>query len=165
MLGISSGCAVHTILAALGLSAILAQSATAFLGVKIIGALYLGYLGITTLRADNSPFSLVTADAMSARATYLQGLLTNVLNPKVALFFLSFLPQFIEPQNGYGVMPFFLLGLTFVVTSSIWLLILVAFSAGITAFLRENHKVGKRLNTICGGIYLLLGAKLLTAER
>ena len=120
VLGISSGIAVHTLLAALGLSAILAQSAMAFTLVKLAGAIYLGYLGITTLRAKNNPLVLAATTAISNKDIYLQGLLTNVLNPKVALFFLSLLPQFIDQQNSYGIVPFILLGVTFIVTGTLW---------------------------------------------
>lgn len=165
MLGISSGCAVHTVLAALGLSAILTQSATAFMAVKIMGALYLGYLGITALLAKESAMLSENKRAMSNGDIYRQGLLTNVLNPKVALFFLSFLPQFISSQNVYGITPFIFLGITFISTGTLWLLILVFFSSGITSFLRRSNRATKILNKLCGGIYLFLGAKLFTAER
>ena len=94
VLGISSGVAVHTTLAALGLSVILSTSALAFMAVKITGALYLGYLGLTTLLSKENKLMSLTEQVMTRKEIYLQGLLTNILNPKVALFFLSFLPQF-----------------------------------------------------------------------
>lgn len=165
VLGITAGCAVHTVLAALGLSVILAQSALAFMLVKIAGALYLAYLGITTLLAKNSTLVSPTDQVMSNRETFLQGLLTNVLNPKVALFFISFLPQFIDPQNSYGIVPFILLGITFLTTGTLWCLFLVFCSSRVTTLLRQSSKAAARMNKICGGIYLLLGVKLLTAER
>lgn len=165
VLGIISGCAVHTLLAALGLSVILAQSAMAFMLVKLAGALYLGYLGITTLLAKDGNLLSLTENVMSKRDIYLQGLLTNVLNPKVALFFLSFMPQFIDPQNSYGITPFIILGATFLTTGTLWCLLLVAFSSDVTAFLRQSGKAAGLMNKVCGGIYLLLGVKLLTAER
>jgi threonine/homoserine/homoserine lactone efflux protein len=164
-LGISTGCIVHTLLAALGLSVILAQSALAFMAVKIAGAVYLGYLGITTLMAKKNTMLALDQSTIANRDIYWQGLLTNVLNPKVALFFLSFLPQFIDPENAYGITPFILLGLTFFLTGTIWNLLLVLFSSGITAFLRQNNTVANLMNKICGGIYVLLGVKLLNAER
>lgn len=164
--GITSGCAVHTMLAALGLSVILAQSALAFTIVKTAGAIYLVYLGITTLVSRKKVFgSLNNEQCLSYRAIYWQGLLTNIFNPKVALFFLSFLPQFIDPQNSYGVVPFVFLGLTFLVTGTVWSLGLVYFAARGTTFLRRDSKISRRLNTMCGVIYLLLGGKLLTAEQ
>ncbi|WP_425060156.1 Homoserine/homoserine lactone efflux protein [Sporomusa carbonis] len=163
--GISSGIAVHTLLAALGLSVILAQSALAFSVVKIAGALYLGYLGMTNLLAKNNTLVSLTGSVMSHRDIYLQGLLTNVLNPKVALFFLSFLPQFIDSQNSYGIVPFIFLGVTFLTTGTLWCLLLVFFSAGVTEFLRQNRKAAYMMNKTCGAIYLFLGIKLLSVER
>ncbi|HEY3426725.1 MAG TPA: LysE family translocator [Negativicutes bacterium] len=165
VLGISSGIAVHTTLAALGLSAILAQSALAFTIVKAAGALYLGYLGITTLFAKNNILVTQTESSMSNRDIYWQGLLTNVLNPKVALFFLSFLPQFINPQNSYGILPFILLGITFLTTGTLWCLLLAFFSSSVTTFLRQNRRASYLMNKVCGIIYLLLGVKLLTVEQ
>lgn len=165
VLGISSGCAVHTLLSALGLSIILAQSEVAFNVLKVAGALYLGYLGIVSILSKNNLLLAIDDQGMSNRKIYLQGLLTNVLNPKVALFFLSFLPQFVDPQNTYGIMPFVLLGLTFFVTGTCWCLLLVYFSSGATKFLRERQSVADNMNKICGGLYLLLGAKLLTAKQ
>ena len=165
VLGISSGIAVHTALAAFGLSAILATSAEAFTAVKLLGALYLGYLGITTLFSRHSQLLPGSgASVQSPREIYLQGLLTNVLNPKVALFFLSFLPQFIAPSNPYGLLPFIFLGATFFATATLWCLLLVLFSAGMTGFLRNNPRTASRINRFCGVIYLSLGVKLLTAE-
>lgn len=162
-LGISSGGLVHTLLAALGLSVILAQSYFAFTIVKLAGAFYLAYLGVTTLLAKNSTLASPKVKVMSNQKIYLQGLLTNVLNPKVALFFLSFLPQFIL-ENSYGIFPFILLGITFVTTGTLWCLILAFFSSGLTNFLRQGNRV-TIMNKVCGGIYLLLGVKILTVER
>ncbi|MBP2664159.1 MAG: Lysine exporter protein [Firmicutes bacterium] len=164
-LGISSGGLVHTLLAALGLSVILAQSYFVFTIVKIAGAFYLAYLGITTLLAKNSTLVSPNGEVMSNQELYLQGLLTSVLNPKVALFFLSFLPQFIVLENSYGILPFILLGVTFVTTGTLWCLLLVFFSSGMTNFLRQRSRATHMMNKVCGGIYLLLGVKILTAER
>lgn len=165
VLGISSGIAVHTLLAALGLSAILAASAYAFLAVKMLGALYLGYLGLTTLLSKENALISLSDTLMTPKEIYLQGLLTNVLNPKVALFFLSFLPQFITPTNSYGLLPFIFLGMTFLITGTIWCFLLVLFSSKATGFLRENNTAAYVTNKACGVIYLGLGIKLLTTEK
>jgi len=165
VLGISSGIAVHTLLAALGLSIILSTSAAAFMIVKIIGALYLGYLGLTTFLAKENQLLALTDNVMTAREIYLQGLLTNVLNPKVALFFLSFLPQFIAPANPYGLLPFVCLGFTFLTTGTIWCFLLVLFSSHMTKFLRNNNTASLVANKLCGAIYLGLGLKLLMTEK
>ncbi len=165
VLGISSGIAVHTTLAALGLSIILSTSAIAFMTVKMAGAIYLGYLGISTLLAKKSPFFALNGVVMSAKEVYLQGLLTNVLNPKVALFFLSFLPQFIIPSNSYGLLPFVCLGVTFLTTGTIWCFLLVVFSSHVTKFLRKSNTAALITNKACGAIYLGLGLKLLMTEK
>lgn len=165
VLGISSGIIVHTLLAALGLSMILAQSATAFLVVKMLGAAYLLYLGWSTLRSKEAVFTLAETAETAHWKLYWQGLLTNVLNPKVALFFLAFLPQFIDTDSSYGILPFLLLGLTFFATGTLWCLLLVAASAQVTAFLRQSRKAGAMMNKACGILYLGLGIKLLLAEQ
>lgn len=162
VLGTSAGCVVHTVLAALGLSVILAQSAMAFTMVKIAGAVYLGYLGVTMILTKENFAASQPKEVMSKRDTFWQGLIIDVLNPKVALFFLSFLPQFIDPQNNYGIIPFLILGITFIVTGALWLLFVVYFSAKVTTFLRKRTNF---MNKVCGSIYLLLGVKLLTSEK
>lgn len=166
VVGIISGIAIHTTLVALGLSAILATSASAFLAIKMIGAIYLGYLGVTTLLAkENKVIAVTDNNAMKPRNIYFQGLLTNVLNPKVALFFLSFLPQFVAPTNTHGLLPFICLGVTFIITGTIWCLLLVLFSSHMTTYFRENKLASFITNKVCGAIYLALGVKLLTTER
>ena len=118
-LGIVSGCFVHVLAAALGVSALLATSATAFTALKWIGAAYLVWMGIKLLFAKGGGGSIVPADAARVRQPadlrriYLRGFLTNVLNPKVALFFLAFVPQFIAPGTPDKVTAFLLLGLLF----------------------------------------------------
>jgi threonine/homoserine/homoserine lactone efflux protein len=165
VLGISAGIAVHTLLAALGLSLILSQSALAFSLVKIAGALYLGYLGFNALVQKGQTLISLSENKMNRKSIFLQGLLTNVLNPKVALFFLSFLPQFVDPGNHFGILPFIFLGCVFLTTGTLWCMMLVLFSSGMTSFLRENQKVSTVLNKACGVVYLLLGIKILTIER
>ncbi|MCU0925366.1 MAG: LysE family translocator [Hydrogenophaga sp.] len=118
-LGIVSGCFVHVFAAALGLSALLATSATAFIVLKWMGAAYLVWMGFKLLFASGSGTSIVPTDAapshwpFDGRAVFLRGFLTNVLNPKVALFFLAFVPQFIAPGTDNKVVVFLLLGLLF----------------------------------------------------
>ena len=111
-LGIGAGCCVHILAAALGLSAILAASATAFTLVKLVGAAYLVYLGISLLRANarTQTAEAKRAPSIPLRSVFAQGIMTNVLNPKVALFFLAFLPQFIEPHAPHKVLAFLVLG-------------------------------------------------------
>src|SRR6266513_1271257 len=124
-LGISAGSVVHTLAAALGLSAVLATSASAFLVLKVAGALYLVYLGVRVLITRTAAFGATDiADSVDTWTAFRQGMLTNVLNPKVALFFLALMPQFIAPDSPAKVGAFLVLGLTFITTGTAWCLVL-----------------------------------------
>src|SRR5437660_12911981 len=125
-LGISAGSVIHTLAAALGCSAVLATSASAFLVLKVVGAVYLVYLGVRMLITRTAAFGTTDiAGSVDTWTAFRQGMLTNVLNPKVALFFLALMPQFIEPASPTKVGAFLLLGLTFITTgtacASFWL--------------------------------------------
>src|SRR3954447_5728979 len=125
-LGISAGCLVHVFAAAIGLSALLAASSFAFTAIKLIGAAYLFYIGIRMLLAhraanDDAP-TIGIADRLSLRQVFWQGALTNVLNPKVALFFLAFLPQFVAADAPHKPLAFLLLGTIFIVNGTLWCL-------------------------------------------
>ncbi len=163
-LGISSGCLVHTAAAAGGLSLLLASSATAFTVVKMLGAGYLVWLGVTALLGKGHGFTLTgEAPRVSARTLFLQGLATNVLNPKVALFFLAFLPQFVDPTHG-GPGSFALLGLTFFTTGTLWCLVLAFAASMVTATLRRRPGLGTWLNRGSGVVFLGMGAAVLVGE-
>ncbi len=132
--GITAGCLIHIAAAAIGISAILMTSALAFNALKWVGAAYLVYVGLKMLfasrRAQESPQSLRRPPAaIKMRTIFFQGFLTNVLNPKVALFFLAFLPQFIRADASSKAMAFVVLGLVFASTGTVWNLI-VAWTAG-----------------------------------
>lgn len=160
VLGISTGSLVHTFLAAIGLSVILTTSVVLFTVVKIIGAGYLVYLGVRMIMQKSSNLKLKDIKSMPFKKIYTQGLLTNVTNPKVALFFISFLPQFISGDNSYGPLPFIILGLTFVLTGTVWCLLVAIFASFATKKLRNNSKVEFILNKITGVIFIGLGLKL-----
>jgi len=160
--GIMTGCVIHVLCAAFGLSLILSTSAAAFTLVKWAGAVYLIFLGVKTLMEKQTAFE--TADTKLAPKDlikiYRQGVITNVLNPKVALFFLSFLPQFINPHAVQGPLPFLVLGSTFLVTSSIWFMVLTGTAALMTHTLRNNRRVGLILQKLSGTIFIGFGLKL-----
>lgn len=160
-LGIASGAMVHTLAVAFGLSALLAASAAAFLVIKLAGAGYLIYLGAKML-LTRQPSSLLASDMPSARLfeVYRQGLLTNVLNPKVALFFLAFLPQFISAQGGSAYLGFMALGLCFVVTSTLWCFCLVWFASGLRRFLNDDGTILAVLHRAAGVLFIGLGLRL-----
>jgi threonine/homoserine/homoserine lactone efflux protein len=120
-LGIGAGCFFHTALAALGLSALLVASETAFTVVKYMGALYLAWMGIGMIRSKGEAASAETGGgSVSPKAAFWQGVLTNALNPKVALFFLAFMPQFIVGGGENAGLAFVVLGLTFATTGTLW---------------------------------------------
>lgn len=164
-LGISAGCLIHTLAAALGLSAILATSSTAFTVLKWVGAAYLIYLGVRLLFEQQAAAATAhAANASGLAAAFRQGVLTNVLNPKVALFFLAFLPQFIDPASTTKVAAFLLLGATFVTTGTIWCLIL-AWSAGyMRTLVTPGRRGGWWLKRTCGALFVALGVRLAASK-
>ncbi|MGP4971721.1 LysE family translocator [Psychrobacter aquimaris] len=173
VLGITSGALVHTLFAALGLSVLLANSPTAFMIVKYIGAAYLCYLGFKMLTSKNSNSianslskaqDVTNQKAVDGWKIYQQGVLTNVFNPKVALFFLAFFPQFIDTSYAYGMLSFLILGLTFATTGFIWCLCLALLAARFSTRLRENPSIETVLNKISGVVFIGLGIKLLTEK-
>jgi|SRR5579864_4567700 threonine/homoserine/homoserine lactone efflux protein len=164
--GISAGCIVHTLAAAVGLSALLATSASAFLVVKLAGAAYLVYLGIRYLATR--PY-VVTASGPAAAGgawkAFCQGVLTNVLNPKVALFFLAFLPQFIDPESELKIAAFLTLGLTFVATGTVWCLSLAVAAARVRRFFAGHPRGFTGLTQAVGVVFILLGVRLAVSQR
>ena len=164
-LGIGAGCIVHTLAAALGLSAILATSATAFALVKWAGAAYLVYLGISLLLSRSREGAGLAPPPASLRKVFAQGFLTNVLNPKVALFFLAFLPQFIDADAPHKALAFLLLGAIFNVNGTLWNLLLARSASGLGRRLVAGGAVATWLNRVLGGLFVGLGVRLALAER
>ncbi|CAH1209084.1 Homoserine/homoserine lactone efflux protein [Paenibacillus plantiphilus] len=163
VLGIVSGALLHTLFAAVGLSIILMQSAIAFTIVKWAGAAYLIYLGVRALFSKSD--GIVMDDAERTRSMlgkiYWQGLVTNLLNPKVAIFYLAYLPQFIAHKQAYGALPFLILGITFIVTGTIWCVLLVMSAELMSRTIRKS-KLSGQLNKVMGAIFIYLGLKLLS---
>ena len=164
-LGISLGSVFHTCAAALGLSAILATSAFAFVAIKLVGGAYLVFLGIKMILDRRR--KLILPSNFRRRTTiaaFRQGVLTNVLNPKVALFFLAFLPQFIDPASNMKIAAFVTLGLTFVTTGTIWCLVLAWFVSSFSERWRNNESIAQWLNRAAGAVFVFLGLRLATAK-
>lgn len=165
VLGIGTGSLIHTLFATVGLSAILATSAIAFNIVKYLGVAYLVYLGLKALfsKHENS----VNSEEVKADENfkiYREGILTNILNPKVALFFMSFLPQFIDTETA-GSFSFLFLGLTFITTGTIWCMFLVFSASFFIEKFRNNSGIEKVMNKLSGFVFISLGVKLATSER
>jgi len=167
VLGISSGAVVHTLAAAFGLSAILMSCSIAFSIIKYAGAAYLVYLGIKMVVNRSGKSELETGsktESSKLSAIYKQAMLTNLLNPKVAVFFLAFLPQFIDPSRAQGPLPFLFLGAVFITTGTIWCLIVASGSALLTNTLRSKPVAERLMKKISGGVFVLLGLKLAFEE-
>jgi threonine/homoserine/homoserine lactone efflux protein len=162
-LGIGAGTLVHICAAALGLSALLAASATAFTALKIIGAVYLLYVGLGLIRSAGSIHSSTTAPPVRVaplRIIFVQGFLTNVLNPKVALFFLAFLPQFVDSDATSKALAFLFLGAIFNFNGTIWNLSVAQLATQISSRLEPGIAVKQWFNRCVGGIFVLVGLRL-----
>jgi threonine/homoserine/homoserine lactone efflux protein len=173
-LGIGAGTMVHIGAAALGLSAVLATSATAFTVVKWVGAAYIVWCGIGMLRArlkreatdDDTPGAAAPAPKpLPYRKIFAQGFLTNVLNPKVALFFLAFVPQFIDADATNKPLAFLVLGSIFNFNGMLWCNGLAIFTALASARLKVKPLVALWLNRVTGSLFIALGARLALAEQ
>jgi len=168
-LGIQVGTLFHVVAAALGVSAVLVSSALAFNVVKWLGAVYLVYLGITKLMERREPQQ---ADAGVTRKPlkqiFYQGVLVNVLNPKTALFFFAFLPQFVDPARGAAGWQALALGLTFVCLGIVSDGAYAMLAGTVGRFLRSKTRLAQRQKYFTGGVYITLGVATAlsgTAER
>ena len=164
-LGIGSGTFVHIFAAALGVSAIIATSANAFVLLKYIGAIYLVYIGAKMVFSKQkvpveSTTSNVKSYEMPYRKIYIQGFLTNVLNPKVALFFLAFVPQFISPDAAHKSVAFIILGLIFNFNGMLWCHFLAVATAFASRRIQVSNVVAFWLNKLIGAVFVSLGIKL-----
>lgn len=164
--GIMSGVLIHTLLAALGLSIILATSSLAFSIIKYAGAGYLIWIGIGFILNEGHNDKLEAAEGKQNKRweLYRQGVLTNLLNPKVALFFLSFLPQFVNQQAEVIFAPFMILGMVFFTTGSIWCMVLVYGSSWLTDKYRNRTSMGGILKKLTGTLFVGLGIKLALSQ-
>lgn len=163
-LGMCSGISVHTTAAAFGLSAVFYSSVMAFNVVKYAGAVYLFYLAWKTLK-EQSPVSLANADGRAFAALFKRGFIMNVLNPKVAMFFLAFLPQFVTPDTEFFAFQMLLLGLIFMVQAVIIFGLIGFFSGSIGNFLLSRPRLAKYFDWLTAGVLGSLGVRLALTER
>jgi len=157
VMGTVVGTLCHVAAATLGLSAVLASSALAFQFVKYLGAVYLIYLGIRTLRSSDTALFEAAGGERRLVRLFGQGVLVNLLNPKTALFFLAFLPQFVDPSRGHAALQIFELGVLFALmgwcSDSMW-----ALAAGTAAdHLRRNIRLRRAQRNVSGGALIALG--------
>ncbi|GAA0609451.1 LysE family translocator [Thalassospira tepidiphila] len=174
-LGVISGAFVHVLAATFGLSAILATSALAFAIVKWIGVAYLVWLGIGALRSSFAksetaaqsaePAAPISTKPMTAFGAWRQGVMIDVLNPKVAIFFMAFLPQFIDPRRGNGAVQFLVLGLMVLLIAFVVEGMLVLAVASAAGRIKGSRKLGAWLNRALGGMFIALGIRLAISQQ
>jgi RhtB (resistance to homoserine/threonine) family protein len=160
VLGIITGSLCHATLVAFGLSLIIAQSVIAFNIIKYAGAAYLVYLGINMLLAKPTTALKLNTIYINPHKLFISGFLTNILNPKVILFYLVFLPQFVKTSEAHNPVPFLILGIMFIVPASVWCFMQVMFAAKLSQKIQQNTKISAWLNRATGGVFIALGLKL-----
>jgi threonine/homoserine/homoserine lactone efflux protein len=164
-LGIAVGDLVHTAMAVLGLSAILAASAVLFNAIKYLGAGYLIFLGIKAMVERTDRLAIEGAAPLPAGKALRQAVIAEVLNPKSAMFFLAFLPQFVRPENGAVSLQLAELGILFVVMGVVSTMVFAIGAGGIGGFLRRHPAVVRWQGKVVGAIYCAVGIRLALQER
>jgi threonine/homoserine/homoserine lactone efflux protein len=164
-LGIAVGDFIHTLGASVGLSALLMTSALAFNAVKFVGAAYLVYLGIRALREKQASAHRPAVAPVSASKAFFQAIPAEVLNPKTALFFLAFLPQFVRPEHGSTFLQFTTLGLIFVGMSALYTTLIVLTIRPLGRFVKRLTWLGRWQNKIIGVLFISLGLRVATQTR
>jgi len=165
--GIATGSIIHTTFAAFGLSVVISESIVAFSILKYAGAAYLVFIGYKML-VDPSHIELKIQNkrrVVNLKQVYRDAMFTNLFNPKVALFFISFLPQFIDPAFRNTLLPFMLLGISFTMTGTIWCLALANFASLTANKLKSNYKISYYVNKTCGLVLIGLGLKLALLQK
>ncbi|WP_069840353.1 LysE family translocator [Bacillus sp. F56] len=163
--GIASGAFVHTILATVGLSIILAKSVVLFTAIKIVGGLYLIYIGMKALLKKSDGITLKDTANETLKKHYTQGVITNIANPKNILFYLSFLPQFASTSGSTVSLSFLILGSIFAVIALLWYILVTYFSTMATKTIKDNKKFNHILNKVSGTVFIALGCKLMVSQK
>ncbi|KIC47201.1 lysine transporter LysE [Ruegeria sp. ANG-S4] len=162
--GITAGDFLHTTMAVVGISAIIAASATLFTILKYIGAAYLIYLGLRAI-LEKTPIDLGQGRLpITAPQAFRQAILAEILNPKTALFFLAFLPQFVAPEKGFAVLQLTILGVVFALIGFFSTIVYSVAAGSLGNFFRRNPTVLKWQGKVVGGIYCALGVRLAFQE-
>jgi threonine/homoserine/homoserine lactone efflux protein len=164
-LGVSAGSLAHSLLAAFGVAALVASSEVAFISIKIVGALYLLYLAWKAFRAGAQGLHLQALQPVQLRRVFAEGALTNLLNPKVALFILAFLPQFVDPTKGSVIVQILILGLIFNIGGTTVNIVVAASAGAASGMLRNSATFSRWLNRISGIVFIGLALRLAFAER
>ncbi|MEX3011119.1 LysE family translocator [Hoeflea sp. TYP-13] len=164
-LGIAAGDLIHTAMAVLGLSAIILTSAFVFNLIKYLGAAYLVCLGIRAILEKPQLDGITGSQPITPRQAFRQAILAEVLNPKSAMFFLAFLPQFVRPENGGVALQLTILGILFVAMGLLSTMVVAVCAGGVGSFLRRNPAVLRWQGKVTGSIYCALGVRLALQEK
>ncbi|KOS68844.1 threonine transporter RhtB [Lysinibacillus contaminans] len=164
-LGLCTGLLVHISAAVLGISAIIYQSTVIFTLVKFAGAAYLLYLAWQSFLAKGDPFTLNKQNTQAYVALYKKGILMNVLNPKVSLFFLALLPQFINPVQGHVALQMFILGIIFLVQALVLFSLFSIFAGKVRKAIIGKPAIAKRLNMIQGILFMIIGIQIALSKQ
>ncbi|MBD8025029.1 LysE family translocator [Ureibacillus sp. Re31] len=164
-LGLCTGLLVHITAATIGISAVIYQSAFAFTVVKYAGAAYLLFLAYKSFREKSSSFHLHNEDNLDYKSLYKKGIIMNVLNPKVSLFFLAFFPQFINYENGHVPIQMLIFGIIFLIQSFVIFTLISIFASKVGNFLRKNNSISKKINMIQGSLFTLIGLKIAFSQK
>jgi threonine/homoserine/homoserine lactone efflux protein len=163
--GVSCGLLVHTLLATIGLGSLLMASTWLFDVIKFIGAAYLIYIGYQLLLSTNPKLSIKTLPKVSYKKMFMQGAFTNIMNPKIAIFYFSYLPQFVTLNEGNESLQFFILGITYAILA-FFIKAPIGFISGVLSlWIQSRPMVLKYINKTSGVILIGLGLKLATQER
>jgi threonine/homoserine/homoserine lactone efflux protein len=164
-LGVGTGCIVHTVAAALGLSALLMSSSILYDIFRFVGAAYLIFMGIRSLSSKAALARSTQRARVPLARSFRQGVATNVLNPKVAMFFLAFLPQFVDPTRGSAVWQFILLGTIFNASGTVVNTVVALVSGQLGSFLGKRPVLSRAQQWFTGGVFVALGARIALAGR
>ena len=164
-LGCALGCLSHTLLAVIGVSALIAASPEAFTALKVCGGLYLVWLGVNALRsASGASVGKASDDRQSPRKLFVKGIVANAINPKVILFFLSFLPQFVVPGHGSVAAQMAWLGIIFTVQAGVIFGLLGYFSGTVGQWINTRPRLGTAMDRLTGVIFVGLGLRLIVSR-
>jgi len=165
--GITGGIVVHITAAAIGLSALIAASATAFSIIKYVGAAYLIYIGLRLIFARHAAAADATPQAVAPpmRSVFWQGFFSNALNPKVAIFFLAFLPQFVSNDAPSKALAFLFLGVIFSIGGTLWSLTVAVITAHAASRLKATRRFQRWIDSAIGAMFVALGVKLALVQR
>lgn len=164
-LGLCTGLIFHTTAVALGVAVIFETSAIAFTVLKVAGAAYLLYLAWLSFTAGSNDMTAKAASQVSLRRLYLRGIIMNVTNPKVSIFFLAFLPQFADPARGSLAAQIFQLGAAFAVSAILVFGSVAIFAGSVGSLLSRSDRAQLLLNRVAGGVFAALALKLLVTQR